>query len=214
MCTLFSYLGPTREVLLRPATKRIRFKIMRMEEKEHKDDRPLDSNEAARKREKPIKLPGEESKKELEGTIAAHPKNGDTIHENNLEQKVMDHIDEDDFQKTTVGNHGRAGLSSEEADILYEEVGFNELKHVEVSAIKLFFLQLTGLMPYVLEIAAIISIAILEYVDFAIILAILLANATLGYYEEMKAKKSLVGLFVTFSFGFISFACSSTCRLN
>ena len=38
-----------------------------------------------------------------------------------------------DFQRTFVGDHGRAGLSSAEAEKLYDEVGYNELKHVEIS---------------------------------------------------------------------------------
>ena len=108
------------------------------------------------------------------------------------ESKDQENNNEDDIQHTSVGDHGRQGLSSEEAEKLYQEVGFNELEHIEISPIKLFFLQFTGLMPYILEIACVLALAVEDYIDFAIIFIILLSNGTLGYTEEMKAKKSLV----------------------
>ena len=42
-----------------------------------------------------------------------------------------------------------------------------------------------------LELAAIIAIAVEDYIDFAIIMAILLVNGYLGFHEELKAKASL-----------------------
>jgi magnesium-transporting ATPase (P-type) len=105
---------------------------------------------------------------------------------------------DNDFQKTSVGDHGRSGLSSQEAEHLYEEVGFNELEHIEISAIRLFFMQFTGLMPNILEVAAILSLGVEDFVDFAIIFVILLSNASLGFHEEIKAKNSLVIKYYTF----------------
>jgi hypothetical protein len=46
-------------------------------------------------------------------------------------------------------------------------------------------------MPYMLELAAILAIAVQDYIDFAIIMAILLCNGYLGFHEELKAKASL-----------------------
>jgi magnesium-transporting ATPase (P-type) len=107
-----------------------------------------------------------------------------------------------DSQETSVGDHGRRGLSTEEAEILYQEDGYNQLEHVEISPIKLFFLQFTGLMPYILEIACILALAIEDYIDFVIVFIILLSNGILGYSEEIKARNSLVSSF-TSSFYFI-----------
>ena len=73
----------------------------------------------------------------------------------------------------------------------YEEWGFNELPHVEISLWWIFFIQFTGLMPYMLELAAIIAIAVEDYIDFAIIMAILIVNGYLGFHEELKSKASL-----------------------
>ena len=86
----------------------------------------------------------------------------------------------------------RGGLTTEQAEKLYEEVGFNELPHVEVSLLALFFYQFTGLMPYMLEVTIILAIAVQDYIDFAIICAIVLTNGYLGFHEELKAKASLV----------------------
>ncbi|RYH15848.1 hypothetical protein EON65_31035 [archaeon] len=108
------------------------------------------------------------------------------------ESKKSEEDNDPTIQKTSVGNHGRQGLSSEEAEKLYEEVGLNELKHITVSAWTLFALQFTGLMPYILGICCIIALAVQSYSDFGVIFAILLANAVVGYHEEIKAKRCLV----------------------
>lgn len=100
-----------------------------------------------------------------------------------------------DFQKVSVAHHGRSGLSSAEAEKLYQEVGYNELDYVSISAIQLFLLQFTGMMPFILEAACILSLAIQSYIDFAVIFAILLSNSILGFHEEIKAKISLVSSF-------------------
>jgi len=51
-----------------------------------------------------------------------------------------------------------------------------------------------GTMPIMLEVACIVSLAISDYPDFGIILAMLLCNGCLGFYEELKAAKSLAEL--------------------
>lgn len=88
----------------------------------------------------------------------------------------------------------RAGLTTEQAEGLYETVGFNELPVVEVSLVYLFFVQFTGLMPYMLEVACILSLATEDWLDFAIIFLIVLCNGLLGFTEELKAAASLAEL--------------------
>lgn len=85
----------------------------------------------------------------------------------------------------------RIGLTTQEVEQLYLEWGYNELPHVEISLWWVFFLQFTGLMPYVLEICCILALACQDWIDFAIIAAIVICNAYLGFMEELKAKKSL-----------------------
>ena len=83
-------------------------------------------------------------------------------------------------------------MTTEQAEELYLTVGFNELPHIEVSLYYIFFIQFTGLMPYMLELACILALAVQDWPDFAIIFAILFCNGSLGFHEELKAKASLV----------------------
>ena len=55
----------------------------------------------------------------------------------------------------------------------------------------MFLKQFMGFLPVLIELAAIVSIAVQDYTDFGIILAMLVINAVLGFHEEYKAKKSL-----------------------
>jgi magnesium-transporting ATPase (P-type) len=88
----------------------------------------------------------------------------------------------------------RNGLTTEQVEELYKQWGYNELPEIKVSLWWLLFVQFTGTMPYMLELACIIALAVQDYVDFAIILAMLLANGFLGFHEQMKAAESLVSL--------------------
>jgi magnesium-transporting ATPase (P-type) len=88
--------------------------------------------------------------------------------------------------------HERQGLTTAEAEHLYETVGFNELPYVEVSLFWMFFAQFTGVMPFMLELACVLALAVQSWIDFAIIAAILICNGVLGFMEELKAKQSLV----------------------
>lgn len=91
----------------------------------------------------------------------------------------------------TVNPDERVGLTSDQAEHLYETVGFNELPHVEVSLVWLLFVQFTGVMPYMLEIAFILALAVQSYPDFAIIFGIVVTNGVLGFTEELKSKQAL-----------------------
>eukprot|EP01038_Epipyxis_sp_PR26KG_P007486 gene7486-10201_t len=88
----------------------------------------------------------------------------------------------------------RVGLTTEQAEEKYKEWGFNELPEIKVSLLWLLFVQFTGTMPYMLELACLISIIVGDYPDFGIILAMLLANGFLGFYEQLKAAESLAEL--------------------
>lgn len=88
----------------------------------------------------------------------------------------------------------RIGLTTEQAEEMYAKWGFNELPEVTVSLYWLFFLQFTGTMPYMLELSCIVALAVGDYPDFAIILAMLVANGVLGFHEQLKAAESLAEL--------------------
>jgi len=88
----------------------------------------------------------------------------------------------------------RIGLTTEQAEELYKVHGYNELPEITVSLWWILFIQFTGTMPYMLELACIIAIAVQDYPDFGIILAMLLANGFLGFHEQLKAAESLAEL--------------------
>jgi magnesium-transporting ATPase (P-type) len=90
----------------------------------------------------------------------------------------------------------RNGLTTEQVEELYKQWGFNELPEIKVSLWWLLFVQFTGTMPYMLELACIIAIAVQDFPDFGIILGMLLANGFLSFHEQLKAMESLVSNYV------------------
>jgi H+-transporting ATPase len=59
------------------------------------------------------------------------------------------------------------------------------------SLLKLFARKFTGLTPYTIEVAAIISFFLGRYVDFAVMVALLLVNAVIGLVHEQRAEKAV-----------------------
>lgn len=88
----------------------------------------------------------------------------------------------------------RIGLTTAQAEERYKTYGYNELPEITVSLWWVLFIQFTGTMPYMLELACIIALAVGDYPDFGIILAMLCANGFLGFHEQMKAAESLAEL--------------------
>jgi len=84
-----------------------------------------------------------------------------------------------------------SGLTDEQVKQSLATFGKNEIVTPETPLWKLFLKQFIGFLPLLIELAAIVSIAVQDYTDFGIILAMLFINACLGFHEEYKAKKSL-----------------------
>ena len=77
-------------------------------------------------------------------------------------------------------NHA-IGLSSAEAKTRLEKYGENKLKSKpKKSLVSLFFAQLKDMLIYVLLGAAVVTIAIGEYVDSIIILLVVVLNAVIS----------------------------------
>jgi len=88
----------------------------------------------------------------------------------------------------------RKGLTTAQAEELQRTVGFNELPVIKVSKLMLFLMQFTGTMPYMLELAAVISAACQDWADLGIIVTMLVCNGCLGFREELECLHSLVRL--------------------
>ena len=88
-----------------------------------------------------------------------------------------------------------SGLSQEEVKKRVKLHGLNELDEGEKqSALLLFFSQFKDFMVLVLLAATLISGLLGEYIDAIAIIAIVIINGFLGFYQERRAEKSLQAL--------------------
>ena len=87
------------------------------------------------------------------------------------------------------------GLSSEEADRRLEQYGPNRLEETERrSALSIFIEQFQNIIVLLLSGAAALSFAFGEYVEGVSILAVILLNALLGFFTELRAVRSMEAL--------------------
>ncbi|RZN16010.1 MAG: plasma-membrane proton-efflux P-type ATPase [Methanosarcinales archaeon] len=86
---------------------------------------------------------------------------------------------------------GADGLTQEEAKKRLEEYGYNEIIEKRVNPLVKFFGYFWGPIPWMIEIAAVLSLAIHHWADFWIILILLLVNAAVGFWHEYKAENAI-----------------------
>lgn len=85
-----------------------------------------------------------------------------------------------------------AGLSAKETHERLQRMGPNELPtQPPVPAWKRFLRQFHNLLIYVLLVAATLAGFLAEWLDMAVILAVVLVNAGIGFYQEGRAEKAL-----------------------
>ncbi|MGG2064786.1 calcium-translocating P-type ATPase, SERCA-type [Bacillus sp. S14(2024)] len=89
----------------------------------------------------------------------------------------------------------KTGLTEQEVEIRLKKIGPNELQEAKrPSALVVFLAQFKDFMVLVLFGATIISAFLGEYVDAIAIVAIVIINGILGFFQERKAEKSLEAL--------------------
>lgn len=87
------------------------------------------------------------------------------------------------------------GLAETDVEKRIKQYGYNELQEGEKqSALLLFFSQFKDFMVLVLLGAILISGILGEYIDAIAIMAIVIINAFLGFFQERRAEKSLQAL--------------------
>jgi Ca2+-transporting ATPase len=90
---------------------------------------------------------------------------------------------------------GPSGLTTAEAERRLTVYGGNELvTGTTINPLRIFLNQFKSFIIYILLFAVVFSLLIGEYVDTIIILVILLANATIGFFQELGAQRSLEAL--------------------
>ncbi|RZB32838.1 MAG: H+-transporting ATPase [Candidatus Argoarchaeum ethanivorans] len=83
------------------------------------------------------------------------------------------------------------GLTHEEVEKRLEEYGYNEIIEKKVNPLVKFFGYFWGPIPWMIEIAAVLSLAIHHWADFWIIMVLLLVNAVVGFWHEHKAENAI-----------------------
>jgi len=88
----------------------------------------------------------------------------------------------------------REGLSSAEAAERLAKFGTNEIPEKKRNPLLKFLMYFWGPLPWLIEVACIVSIIVKDWIDFGIILALLFVNACIGFFEEAKAESALDAL--------------------
>jgi len=87
------------------------------------------------------------------------------------------------------------GLSGSEAEKRVEKYGPNRLPEEErISRLKILLHQFTSPLIYILLVAAVVTAILGEYIDTGVIVAVLILNAVIGYFQEYKAETSVRAL--------------------
>ena len=86
------------------------------------------------------------------------------------------------------------GLTSEEARTRLTQYGENAIREERVSPLRKFLGYFWGPIPWMIEVAALLSGVTRRWDDLAIIVVMLLINAGVGFFEEYKADTAIAAL--------------------
>ncbi|KAK9798585.1 hypothetical protein WJX73_003965 [Symbiochloris irregularis] len=86
------------------------------------------------------------------------------------------------------------GLTTAEWQKRLEQYGPNKLPESQRNAFLVFLGYMNNPLSWAMEAAAIISIVLIDYVDFILILSLLFCNATISFVEESNADKAIKAL--------------------
>ncbi|MFN2151308.1 MAG: cation-transporting P-type ATPase, partial [Anaerolineales bacterium] len=86
------------------------------------------------------------------------------------------------------------GLTQAEAQERLAHYGYNELPETKTNPYLKFLSYFWGPIPWMIEVAAILSALVRHWADFGIILALLVVNAIVGFWEEYQAGNTIAAL--------------------
>jgi len=86
------------------------------------------------------------------------------------------------------------GLSQAEAQRRLSQYGFNEISEKKINPFLKFLAYFWGPIPWMIEVAVILSALVRHWPDFFIILVLLFANAVVGFWEEFQAGNAIAAL--------------------
>jgi H+-transporting ATPase len=86
------------------------------------------------------------------------------------------------------------GISSSEAKERLNLYGFNEIEEKKVSFFRKFLGYFWGPIPWMIEVAAVLSLVVRHWADFCIIITLLIFNALVGFWQEYQAGNAVEAL--------------------
>ncbi|MFE9382727.1 cation-transporting P-type ATPase [Streptomyces sp. NPDC007025] len=108
-------------------------------------------------------------------------------------QPVRDQRTEADA-RADAGKGSDEGLGSAQAAARRECYGPNAVEEEERSVLREFLSHFWGPIPWMIEAALVLTAVTGRWVDFAIILALLLLNGVVGFWEEHQAQNAIAAL--------------------
>ena len=102
------------------------------------------------------------------------------------EYKKMSSEETIDFLSTNIN-----GLTTEDADARIEKFGYNEIVEVKRNSLVEFFKRYWGPMPWLLELAIILTIVLNHYTESIIIFTLLTLNAIIGNLQSRNSQKAV-----------------------
>ena len=87
-----------------------------------------------------------------------------------------------------------SGLSQSTAEQRLSQYGYNELPEETISPWMQFLAHFWGPIPWMIEVAAILSALVRDWADLAIIVALLVVNSLVGFWEEYQAGNAIAAL--------------------
>jgi H+-transporting ATPase len=86
------------------------------------------------------------------------------------------------------------GLNSVEVQKRLQQYGYNELPEKKVNPFLRFLSYFWGPIPWMIEIAAVLSLLVRHWADFWIITTLLVFNGLIGFWEEYQAGNAIAAL--------------------
>jgi len=88
----------------------------------------------------------------------------------------------------------KQGLSTMEVELRRKKIGFNELTTEKENMFLTFFSYFRGPILYVMELAVLLAAGLRDWIDFGVIIGILMLNAIVGWYQEKQAADVVASL--------------------
>jgi len=103
-------------------------------------------------------------------------------------------VEENNPDADQLSNSVSDGLTQREAKDRLEKYGYNELTEEKPNPLLKFLSYLWGPIPWMIEIAALLSAFARHWEDLGIILTLLIVNAIVGFWEEFQAGNAIAAL--------------------